>query len=271
MDWIRKITLGCRQHYEKIILTAILLGLGVTVWYLNEASKREEEKIKLFLAEITRRGSKEIKPTDFAEYDAALRLAQNPPVLNFSLPHNLLNPVKWQRRPNGDLIKVQTGEEVGWPQMAITRVTPLNFTITMIKAPTASGCYLGFTRESAPKPSNKTRQMFFSLNASNKFFEMSFVLKELKGAPENPEATLELLDSNEKVTISSNKPYAKIEGYEADLKYTVNGQAFNNLRVGSTLKFFSDTYNIVAISPNEVVASGSNNKKYPVRRTAAAP
>ncbi len=100
---------------------------------------------------------------------------------------------------------------------------------------------------------------------------MSFVLKDLKGAPEAPEATVELVDSGEKVTISQTKPYTRVEGYEADLKYTVNGQAFNNLRVGSALKFLSDTYNIVAISPNEVVASGSNDKKYPVRRTAAAP
>jgi hypothetical protein len=271
MDWIRKIIIGCQHHYEKIILTVILLGLGATVWYLNEESKREEEKIKIFLAEITRRGSKEIKAVQFTEYDGALRLAQNPPVLNFSLPHNLLNPVKWQRRPNGDLIKVQTGEEVGWPQMAITRVTPLNFTITMMTAPTASYCSLGFTRDSAPRGLNKLQTKFFSLNASNKFQEMTFILKDLKGAPENPEATIELVDTGEKVTISKGKPYAKVEGYEADLKYTVNGQAFNNLRVGSAMKFLGETYNIVAVGANEVVASGSNDKKYPVRRTAAAP
>jgi hypothetical protein len=268
MDLIRKIILGARQHYEKLILSVILLGLAGAVWYLNEASKLEEEKIQKFLQEITKRQNKPIKQLDVAEYEEALRRAQTPPVLNFALPHNLFNPVKWQRRPNGELLKVQTGDEVGWPQMAISKVTALKLTISMMKTSTSNYCTLGFTRESAPPPRNRLQQKYFTLNSTNKIDELTFVLKELKGFPDNPEATLELLNTGEKVTITANKPFEKVEAYEADLKYMVNGQTFNFLREGSTIRFLGEAYNIVSVGPNEVVASGSNNRKYPVRQKA---
>jgi len=267
MDYLRKIAQGCRNHYEKIILTLVLLGLAAAVYYLDSESKAEKQKIEDFKKTVETRGKSVIKMIDLSEYDLAMKMAANPPALNFSLPHNLFNPVKWQRAANNELVKVEKGTEVGWPQMAVTRISPLNFSISLFKAPSPGGAFFNLTREAEEKPANRrTRQLFMTPNTTNRFFDKSIVMRELKGVPENPEAVIELLETSEKLTISSNRPYAKIEGYEADLKYKLNESTFNNLRIGSTIRFLGDTYNIVVISASEVVASGQNEKKYSVKK-----
>ena len=185
-----------------------------------------------------------------------------------------MNPVKWQKRPNNELIKVQTGREVGWEQMEIVKITPLNLTVTLDQAPSPGNYFLGFTRDAADKPiDRKKKRIFSSLNATNRYFDRFFVLREIKGAPENPtELILEMLDTNEKISVAKEKAFVKVEGYEADLKYKIDGKTFNNLRAGTTVRFLGDEYNIVAISPSEVVVSARlNDKKYSVKKTAVAP
>ena len=44
MEQLKKITQACKQHYEKILLSAVLLGLAASVWILWEAKKAEARK-----------------------------------------------------------------------------------------------------------------------------------------------------------------------------------------------------------------------------------
>jgi hypothetical protein len=112
----------------------------------------------------------------------------------------------------------------------------------------------------------KKKQRFATQNTKNEFF----TLKEVQGPPEDPtELVLELADGK-KVSIGKDKPYTQVEGYEADLKYTIDSKAYNNLRVNSPIRFLGEDYIVVAITQNEVVVSArSNDKKYTVRQTAA--
>lgn len=275
MDFIRKIGLGCRQHYEKIVLGLALIGLALAVWYLDQASKQEDQKIREFLADVEKTGKLgNITPIDSSEFDAAMKLAQNPPSLNFSLPHNLFNPLKWQRRPNGELVVVRTGKEIGWDQMVATKITPLNFTMALDRVANAGGFFFGLSRDAADKPiDRKKKTSFVTLNVTNRFFDKYYVLREIKGPADNPaELVVEMTDTNEKISITKDKPYVKVEGYEADLKYNIDGKTFNNLRVDSSIVFQGDAYKIVAISQNEVVASAQlNDKKHTVRYSPAGP
>jgi len=271
MDFLKKIANACRSHYEKILLSLVLLGLAGAVVYLSKIKADEEDKIKEFLGKVV--GTKKVagvKPVDLSANDAALRLMTNPPALYFSLPHHLFNPVKWQRRPPPDntLIKLVTGDEVGWGKMTITRITPLNFIINLDRVPTPGSYYLGVTHEAAERVSARKKiPKFVTLNAKNEFF----TLKEIKGPTEEPtELILELADGTTKVSIAKDKPYTQVEGYEAELKYTIDGKIFNNLRLNSPIRFLGEDFIVVAITQNEVVVSArSNDKKYTVRQTTA--
>src|SRR6266849_3365538 len=138
MDSIKKVIDACRLHYEKLLLTLVLLMLAGAVWYLKNLKADEEEKIQQFLQNIERGKGGLVKAVDLSANEAAQKLLTNPPPMNFSLPHHLFNPVKWQRRPPPDntLIKVVTGDEVGWAQVRATRITPLNFIIALDRVPT---------------------------------------------------------------------------------------------------------------------------------------
>ena len=270
MDFLKKIKEVCRLHYEKILLILVLLGLAAAVLYLSKAKESEEETIQNFLRGVEKTSVSKVKAVDLSANDAAVKLITNPPPLNFSLPHHLFNPVKWQRRPLPDnsLLKIATGEEVGIHKLAIAKTTPLNFMISLERIPSPGSYYLGVTREAAERPMDrKKKQRFATLNTKNEFF----TLKEIKGPAEDPaELILELADGVTKVSVSTNKPYMQVEGYEVDLKYLVDGKTFNNLRLNSSFRFLDDTFIVVAITQNEVVVSArSNDKKYTVRQIPA--
>src|SRR5438309_6644782 len=124
MDFFKKIGATCRLHYEKLILILVLLGLFGAVVYLSQTKANEEQKIKDFEQHVTHRAPSPVKSVDTSANEAALKLIASPPGLNFSLPHHLFNPVKWQRRPppETDLVKLETGKEVGWPKMVVSNI-----------------------------------------------------------------------------------------------------------------------------------------------------
>jgi hypothetical protein len=181
----------------------------------------------------------------------------------------VFNPVKWQRRPDGTLLKIQTGREVGPEAMSIAKVTPLYFIISLDKVANP-GYIISTARENAERAVDRRKKAkFYTLNApatTNDFF----TLKEVKGPPEDPtELVLELADTKEHVSIAKGKDFKKAVGYEVDLKYSVENKDFKNLRIGSSLTLAGDQYIIVAISENEVVLSARlNDKKYTVRQLA---
>src|ERR1041385_6311893 len=263
MDFLKKITDACRSHYEKLLLSLVLLGLAGAVVYLSKIKSDEDEKIKEFLRQGV--GTKKVagvNPVDLSANDAALRLITNPPPLNFSLPHHLFNPVKWQRRPPPDttLIKLVTGYEVGWGKMSVTRITPLNFIIALQRVPTPGSYYIEVTHEGAARPADrKPKPRFATTNSAlNEFFK----LIEIKGPPEEPTGlVLELADGVTKTEIAKDKPFTKVEGYEADLKYSIDGKAFNNLRLNSHIRFQGEDSIVIAITANEVVVSARSNDK----------
>src|SRR5204863_4811653 len=100
---------------------------------LNNKKEEEQNKLEAYKQNITKRKVKGIPPVDTAGLNQALTRATNPTVLDFSLPHNLFNPVKWQKRPDGNLIKIEKGTEVGPGAMRILKVTPLNFSISFVR------------------------------------------------------------------------------------------------------------------------------------------
>jgi len=267
MESLQKIIDLFKNHYEKIILTLVLVGLAGAVWFLYDEGAKEEQTSANFVTNVGRRKVKGLTPVDLSSYQNMLKVAQNPPALILSGGHNVFNPVKWQKRPDGTLIKIQTGKEVGPDAMTISKITPLYFIISLDRVASPGGYVIGVTREAADKPIlRRKQQKFVTQNATNEFF----TLVEIKGPQEDPtELVLLLADTKETVSIAKTKEFKKVMGYEAELKYPVENKNYPNLRVGATITVAGDQYNIIAISENEVVLSARlNDKKYTVRQVA---
>ena len=82
---------------------------------------------------------------------------------------------------------------------------------------------------------------------------------------------LELNDTGQRVTVTKDQPFRRVDGYMVDLKYAPENKTWTNRRVGASLSFNGEEYNIVAITENEVVLSAkSNQKKWTIKYSASA-
>ncbi|MCI0748517.1 MAG: hypothetical protein L0Y58_24175 [Verrucomicrobia subdivision 3 bacterium] len=257
MESLGKVGDIAKQHFEKLILIVTLAVLGGAVVYLYMESQNQKEKIREFFTETGRRSTKPVKPAELTNFIAVLEHSQAPPSLDLGLPHNVLNPVKWQRI-GGQLIKIPTGQEAV-EQIKITDIRPLNFSIAFDRS-AGSGYWINVTNE---VQSTRRQPIFATLNTTN---TKIFILRDIRGAPESPEAlTIELKETGERITISTNKPYVRPQAYEADLRYPLENKNFTKLRVGAQLRLGGEDYTIVTITQNEVVLLAGNDKKYTIR------
>jgi len=278
MEQLRKIAKTCLVHYEKLILSLMLVLLAVAVWILFQETQQEAQKLQEFKTSLRKGKTQSVKTVDLSTNAALRAMAQKSRWVSWVGTNNLFNPVKWQQGAAGALIKVQSGKEVGPEALVITGIRPLHF-IVRCENPTSNGCYLSFTNEMV-SPGRRPKQQVFlspsSLDKTNRFYDFSamtnrfFVPRQIKGAPDDPEWTLEL-DNSDRIAVTKDKPYVRVEGYEADLRYPVNNKAFPKLRVGTNyvVRLEGEEYKVVAINEREVVLSARlNDQQTTVTRMA---
>src|SRR6266496_2152208 len=199
MEQLKNFGQFCRQHYEKLLFSFVLLLLATAIFYLYQASQDEKDKIRLIPIAFERKSGKPIPPVSLAGFEASIKETTNPPVLNYSSKHNLLNPVKWQQpRAGGPIVKVVTGTEVGVEAMQILRVSPVYYAIAFDRAATSgageqtivTGYHTVVTNGMAPVRAlratdpQRRRTVFLVLNETN---QPSMILREVKGPPAAPE------------------------------------------------------------------------------------
>ncbi len=272
MQFLRKLITVCQVHFEKVILILALVGLGAAVLILFEASQSEATSLGKKETEMKKGKGRAMAPFDYGRYQAALQMAEKPPVLDFSTPHHLFNPVKWQRKLDGAVIKVQTGKEVGPAALTLQKVTELFFIVSLDRIFTTNSFTLGITHEGAPDARGRARiPKICTLNNKPEISKRDILaLREIRGTAEDPELVVQLAETGEKVTVTKDKPFKRLEGYEADLSYPVEGKTFPKLREGAKVHFGGEDYKVVAINSSEVVLSATlNDKKYTVRLAAA--
>jgi hypothetical protein len=271
MKLLRNIPGLLKRHYEKVILALALIGLIGAVVYLNEMKSAENEKIETYEKGIPKRKVKPIQTVDASELATALAHATNPPALNFSPPHNLFNPVKWQRRQDGTLIKVETGKEIGPNALELVKIAPLNLIITLDR-PSGAGFLMSVVQEAATNALLRRKyQSYLTTNATDRTDRTkTFTLREVKGTNETAKVVVELNDGTT-AEVSADKPFSRVAGYRADLVYPPeNKKPFNDQRVGDPLTLAGENYIIVAITSNEVVVSARSNDRRTIIRNNAA-
>jgi hypothetical protein len=261
MDFVKK-------HYEKILLTVVLLGLVGALVFLPFLIAGDQQKVRDMTVVVLNPKVVPLPALDLTRQTNVMGRLQSPYVVDFSTTNKLFNPLQWQRRRDGMLVPVKSGT-IGPEAVVVTKTTPLYLILTLDSIETnsiatnelAARYVISVERQAAAVPGQRgKRQHYASLGEKIDAFK----ILEVKGSLENPaqlQLILQLADTGERVTLSKDKPFRRVDGCSADLKYDPEGKKWQQQRVGAVLKFADDDYIIVAINQDMVILSARSNQK----------
>ncbi|MCU0770336.1 MAG: hypothetical protein MUE94_01010 [Verrucomicrobia bacterium] len=259
MDFIKK-------NWEKVLLGVVLVGLLIAVVSLPIKIAGEKADLEAIRLGITERAVSGIDPLDASSTERLLAKIEKPLILDLTTSNRVFNPVPWKRSPSGQLLRVNTGGEIGVGAVTVERIAPLYLIVTfdsVLTSESGSRYAIGVEKQAdSSKRGRIKRQSYAAIGDKNE----NFLLRGIKGPPEAPTAVeLELTDTGEAVTVSLEKPYARVDGYMADLAYPPDSRKWLEKRVGEKLPIERELYNIVAITKDEVVLSAPSGKKTSVK------
>ncbi|MDB6108645.1 MAG: hypothetical protein JWR69_395, partial [Pedosphaera sp.] len=230
-----------KKHYEKVVLGVVLLGLTVAVALLPVILGSKRAKLTEMHDVLTHPKIKELPPLDLALPEAALQRVQAVARLDFTRNHNLFNPVLWLKSADGRPVKASSGPQLGPEKMEITAIKPLYLQLSF-NSVSGNSYLIGVENEAAASASKRKGEKLASKDNKNDLF----TLREVRGPAEKPtELVLELNETSETITIAPGKPFRRVDGYSADLRYPPENKPWRDVRSGAALNFAGGQYNIV--------------------------
>jgi hypothetical protein len=181
--------------------------------------------------------------------------------LDFETTNKLLNPMEWQRALDGSLIPaMQTGVEVA----VVTNITPLYLILSLesiIVNEAATNYVIKVERQAAPTAAKRAPTRHYVASDDKKPND-AFALEMVKGPADNPtELMLKLVDTQDEVTITKDKPYRRVDGYAADLRYDPERKVFRGRRLNDKISFGGVDYAVVEVNQNELILMDQSNQK----------
>jgi hypothetical protein len=261
MDFVKK-------HYEKVLLTVVLLGLVGALVFLPFMIANDQQKVKDMTQVVLSPKIAPLSALDLTRQTNAILRLQAPYSLDFSTTNKLFNPLQWQRKADGTLFPARPGL-VGPVAAVVTKITPLYLVITLDSVETnslatnevAARYVMSVEHQAAAQPGQRVKRQHYA-SVGDKVD--AFTLRNVRGSLDNPaqlELILQLTDTGEQVTVSKDKPFRRVDGYSADLKYDPETKKWTAQRIGAELKFNNNVYNIVAIDQDSVILLARSNQK----------
>jgi hypothetical protein len=253
-----------KKHYEKLILSVVLLGLAAVAATLpmkvnQEKQKEEERKNSLINPTV-----KPYAAVDLTTNQQVLTKVKSPIKFDIAGKHNLFNPVPWTERQNGELVKMQGN--VGLDALEVTAISPLRIIMTLdnivpVAGPGGAPEYkyeISVIREGAARNPKQGRAMSVNMTASG-----IGTLRAVQGPPENPTGLVMVLDhpNRPQVVISKDKPYSEIIGYAADLKCALPPLDRKGAKTGDRIILGSDVYTVRTIDKESVTLQDTRTQK----------
>ena len=136
-----------------------------------------------------------------------LERLRSPYKLDFSTTNKLFNSVPWQKTADGHLIKLAWGNEVSLA--TVTKITPLYLVLTLDSIETNAS-------------QRVKKQHYASVGEKVGEKNDTFIIREVSGSSADPgtlKLIVQLTDTGESATLSKDKPFRRVDGYSADLKY----------------------------------------------------
>jgi hypothetical protein len=253
-----------KKNYEKFLLGAVLAAMvGVLVFMLFYIAADKEAMDKM-THDILTTPAKPLPDLDQTTNKAAIARFESGYNLDFETGNKLFNPFEWQKTPDGRMIK----KAASVAQVAVvTNITPLYLVLTLDsvmtttnESGTSSRYVIGVEKQAEKNPAKRSKHQRY-VSQGDKAND-TFELLEVKGAPENPDALIvKLVDSGETVTIARDQAYRRVDGYMADLYYTLDKKVFQRRREGDKVSFGGTDYLVFEINQNELILSDQSNQK----------
>jgi hypothetical protein len=237
-----------KNHYEKVLLSFVLLALAVAAALLPMDLQDPGEAAG---------GNKIAFKFDPQSTENIIKqLAQGSNTI-LSGAHNLFNPVLWKKMPDGTLVKYDSDDQIGPKAMKVTDIRPLCFVLILDEIIGSADNRTYAMKVTTVNPPDGKRGST-ATNTTTKLLQMGdstdqFTLLEAKPADNPTDVVVKLTKTGEKVEVSKGKPFIRKDDYTADLKYDPENKVFKNMRLKDTMVFEGETNNIVDISQNEVV------------------
>ena len=252
-----------KAHYEKIILSVVLLGLlaaaALMPMRVSEEREKEEQRKEVLLP----RAVKPLVPVDLTTNSQSAAKAAEPKRVVLSGEHNIFNPVRWQRNNDGSIYRAY---DAGPAALQITGIRPLHLRVEFdqVAQPGATAEETRYRLQVLNEVARGNRPTPRDAAVGDR--NNMFTIEKVIGADHlNPEALVVLLAGDkEPVSVTKQKPFERVIGYTADITHTVEKKKWDGVKVKDELNFGGETYNIVAITANEVVLSAKSNKKQTV-------
>src|SRR5262245_46031519 len=105
MDALKRIGYLLKTHYEKVILSVVLLVLLAAAAYLPYRVGQNRSVIREVMEASESTSPKASEPVDLEPYQKAIRLSRKAPELQLSGKHNVFNPHVWKRTRDGAIVK----------------------------------------------------------------------------------------------------------------------------------------------------------------------
>jgi hypothetical protein len=257
MDFIKK-------NYEKILLGLVLAGLiGILVFMLFYITA-DHEAMTTTTTSYINPPAKPLPDLDLSSESNVILRLQLPYGLDLDKTNKLFNSMQWEKTPDGTLIKISNGNEVGPNAVIVTNIDPL-YLIINLKSVTTNELGVRYAVEiekQAEKSPSKRRptERYVSTGDKNDIFSLLGV----NGAPENPDSLIiKLADTGDTVTIPRSQPYRRPDAYAADFRYDPEKKVFHGKRIGDRVSFNGADYLVVEVNQNELILSDqSNQRKY---------
>ncbi|MGA3266622.1 MAG: hypothetical protein ABSE16_07360 [Verrucomicrobiota bacterium] len=244
-----------KKHYEKILLSLVLLGLLGVLGYMVVFIPQEQESVRKYTETIIHPPLVALPGLDMAEESNVVNRLQTPYQLDFDTGNKLFNPIEWHMKPDRTMVPFT---ELGPKAAVVTNIEPLYFVLTL-KSVETNEFGARFVISVDRQNTGHQETHYVSVGDHNSVFTVV-----TNGAPGNPDALiLKLADSaeGETVTLSKGQPYKRADAYEADIKYDPENKSWPRCRVGRQLSFAGDVYTIVDINPHEVIISAQSNQR----------
>ena len=255
-----------KAHYEKIILSVVLLGLVAAAALMPMKVSQEREQEEQRKSVLLPQAVKPLTPIDLTTNQQAVARASEPKRVVLAGEHNVFNPVRWQKNPDGSIYRAQ---DAGPGALQITDIRPLHLKVEFdqVTGSPEEPRYRLLVLNEVQRGNRPTPRDAGVGDRNN-----MFTIEKIVGTdPVNPEGLMVLLAGDkEPVKITKQEPHQRIIGYTADIVHPLEKKQWKDQKVKDELTFGGETYNIVAITPHEVVLSAKSNKKQTVLEFKAA-
>lgn len=269
-----------KKHYDKIILSAVLLLLAVVAVMLPFAVSAFKTELATSRIQTATTPPAPFEHTDLSTNKALIARSAAPKAPVLSGEHNLLNPRTWTRRADGTLVKSEFGAEQGIDAIRVVKIDALKLSVEFVNPDLslATPTY----KFKLINPETRTTNTYTLQQGQQASRVIPIAIKSVVGPANNPTAfalTLRMANRPEETIdeVGPNKAFERVVGYVAEFYNTSNQQRIPAKKKGDNLPNLpgdSETYTIINIEAASALIEAKSSgvrKDIPLTPTTGAP